>query len=57
MRAFRQAHEKKLSEVFGEAECAPQQPGAVGYSAVWGRREAKNTTSPVPNVFLLFNRV
>lgn len=53
--AVRQAHEKKLSEVFGEVECAPQQHGAVGYSAVCGRREAKNTTGPVPDIFLLFN--
>lgn len=55
LQEVRQAHEEKLSEVFGEAECALQQSGAVGYSAVCGRKEAKNTTGPVPSIFLLFN--
>jgi len=34
LQEVKQADEEKLSEVFGEAEHAPQRPGAVGCSAV-----------------------
>lgn len=51
----KQAHEKNLSEVFGEAECSPQHPGAVGYSVVCGSKESKTTSGPLINIFLLFN--
>lgn len=51
----RQGHEKKVSRLFGEDEWAPQQPSAVGFCAVCGRTETKNTAGPVPNIFLLFN--
>lgn len=51
----RQGHEEKVSRLFGEDEWTPQQPSAMESGAVCGRRETKNTTGPVQNIFLLLN--
>lgn len=41
---------EKVSRLFGEGEWAPQQPSALGSSAVCGRTETKNLTGPIPNL-------
>lgn len=46
----KQSHEEKVSRLFGEDEWAPQQPNALGSSAVCERMETKNSTGPVPNL-------
>lgn len=45
-----QGHEKRVSRLFGEDEWAPQQPSALGSSAICEGMETKYSTGPVPNL-------